>query len=86
MEEDAAHGIASVRRGGAFRTVFYQVAKRLGRDAAKFLDQVPDDDLRLFATIELAAALVSVPGGSITQMKQTSPVDSSGRRRQPRNV
>ena len=62
---------------GAFRRVFYQAGKRLGSEAAKFLEQVPDDDLRLFATIELAAALAGVPGSSIRQMKQPRPLDST---------
>ena len=65
---------------GAFRTVFYQAGRRLGSEAAKLLEQIPDDDLRLFATIELAAALAGVPESSITQMKQPHPPDSPGLR------
>jgi hypothetical protein len=62
---------------GIFRTVFYQAGKRLGPEAAKLLEQIPDDDLRLFATIELAAALAGVPGSSIRQIKQPRPPNSS---------
>jgi len=62
---------------GTFRTVFYQAGKRLGPEAAKLLEQIPDDDLRLFATIELAAALAGAPGASIRQMKQPRPPNSS---------
>lgn len=39
----------------------FGAGKRLGPDAAELLDQVPDDDRRLFASIELAAALAGVP-------------------------
>jgi hypothetical protein len=61
----------------AFRTVFYHAGRRLGPEAAKLLEQIPDDDVRLFATIELAASLAGLPGPSITQMKQPHPPDSS---------
>jgi hypothetical protein len=63
---------------GAFRRVFYEAGRCLGSGAAKLLERVPDDDLRLFATIELAAALARVPASSITQMKQPHPVNSPG--------
>ena len=65
---------------GAFRTVFYQAGRHLGSEAAKLLEQIPDDDLRLFATIELAAALSGVPQSSITHMKQPNPPGSPGSR------
>ena len=45
----------------AFRTILYSAGKRLGRDAAIYLDRIPDTDLRLFAQIELAAALAGLP-------------------------
>jgi hypothetical protein len=61
---------------GVFRTVFYQAGKRLGAEAVKLLEQIPDDDLRLFASIELAAALAGVPGPAITQTKQPNPPHS----------
>jgi hypothetical protein len=63
---------------GAFRRVFYEAGRCLGSGAARLLERVPDDDLRLFATIELAAALARVPASSITQMKQPHPVNSPG--------
>jgi hypothetical protein len=58
---------------GAFRSVFYQAGKRLGTEAATLLEKIPDDDLRLFASIEFAAALAGVPETSITYMKRGSP-------------
>jgi hypothetical protein len=61
---------------GAFRTLFYQAGKRLGPEAAELLERVPDDDLRLFASIELAAALAGVPASSIMHMKQPNPPGS----------
>jgi hypothetical protein len=63
---------------GAFRRVFYEAGRCLGSGAAKLLERVPDDDLRLFATIELAAALARVPASSINQIKQPHPVNSPG--------
>jgi hypothetical protein len=44
-----------------FRSILYQAGKRLGADAAVFLDRIPDANLRLFAEIELAAALAGLP-------------------------
>jgi hypothetical protein len=61
---------------GVFRTVFYQAGKRLGAEASALLEQIPDDDLRLFASIELAAALAGVPCPVITQMKRPNPARS----------
>ncbi len=61
---------------GVFRTVLYQAGQRLGVDAANLLEQIPDDDLRLFASIELAAALAGVPRPRIIQMKQPNPPHS----------
>jgi hypothetical protein len=58
---------------GALRTVFYQAGKRLGAAAAVLLELIRDDDLRLFASIELAAALAGVPEPAITQMTQPNP-------------
>jgi len=59
---------------GAFRTLFYEAGMRLGTEATKLLDQIPDDDLRLFATIELATALTGLPCSSIMRMKQPRPL------------
>ena len=61
---------------GIFRTIFHQAGTRLGAEAAKLLEHIPDDDLRLFASIELAAALAGVPGPVITQIKQPNPPGS----------
>jgi hypothetical protein len=67
---------------GAFRRLFYEAGERLGSEATKLLEHVPDDDLRLFAAIELAAAQAGAPAASsIIQMKQPRPMDQ----RQPRN-
>jgi hypothetical protein len=53
----------------------------MGPKAAEFLEQIPDADLRLFATIELAAALAGVPEPSITHRKQRRPPDFPGNTR-----
>ena len=63
---------------GAFRSVLYQAGRRMGSDAATLLERIPDDDLRLFAAIELAAALAGVPAAPITSMKRPHPPDSQG--------
>jgi hypothetical protein len=44
-----------------FRSIFYRAGECLGFDAAVYLDRIPDADLRLFAQIELAAALAGLP-------------------------
>jgi hypothetical protein len=44
-----------------FRSILYSAGNRLGQDAAVYLDRIPDADLRLFAQIELAAALAGLP-------------------------
>ncbi len=67
------------------RTVLYQAGQRLGTDAAKLLEQIPDDDIRLFASIELAAALAGVPGPGTIQMKQARPA-AGGRGTQRRMI
>jgi hypothetical protein len=65
---------------GQFRRILYQAGKRLGSAAAKLLDQIPDADLRLFATIELAAALAGVPESSITQRRNLNSRETRGGR------
>ncbi len=45
----------------AYRSILYEAGKRLGQDATANLESVPDKDLRLFAQIELAAALTGLP-------------------------
>ena len=44
-----------------FRSILYSAGKRLGGEAAVYLDRIPDSDLRLLAEIELAAALAGLP-------------------------
>jgi hypothetical protein len=44
-----------------FRSVLYKAGKQLGHRAAVHLEAIPDADLRLFAQIELAAALAGLP-------------------------
>jgi hypothetical protein len=43
-----------------FRKLFYAAGKKLEAKATDYLESVPDDDLRLFAGIELASALAGV--------------------------
>jgi hypothetical protein len=45
----------------SFRSILYQAGRQMGADAAVYLDRVPEDDLRLFAHIELEAALAGLP-------------------------
>jgi uncharacterized protein (TIGR03435 family) len=52
-----------------FRTILYRAGKHEGRAAIRHLDRIPERTLRLFAQIELAAALAGRPqigGTSIT--------------------
>jgi len=44
----------------AFRDLLYTAGKTLGREAASYLDRIPDRDVRLFAEIEFAAALAGL--------------------------
>jgi hypothetical protein len=44
----------------AFRDLLYTAGKTLGREAAAYLDRIPDRDVRLFAEIEFAAALAGL--------------------------
>ena len=44
----------------AFRALLYRVGRHEGRAAAARLERIPDPDLRLFAKIELAAALAGL--------------------------
>jgi len=43
-----------------FRKLFYRAGRKLGTQATDYLEMVPDDDLRLFAGIELAGAVAGV--------------------------
>lgn len=44
-----------------FRNILYKAGQHEGRAAAKYLDRIPDRDLRLFAQIELIAAIAGLP-------------------------
>jgi hypothetical protein len=61
---------------GVFRSTLYQAGRRLGSDAASLLEQIPEGDPRLFAAIELAAALAGAPAATITSMKHPHPPGS----------
>jgi hypothetical protein len=45
----------------SFRGILHRAGTLLGEDAAVYLERIPDPDLRLFAGIELAAALAGLP-------------------------
>jgi hypothetical protein len=46
---------------GAFRDILYRAGKQMGSAATVYLDRIPEPDLRMFAQIELAAALAGLP-------------------------
>jgi hypothetical protein len=52
-----------------FRHILFKAGQHRGGAAAKYLDRIPDPDLRLFAQIELCAAIAGLPqlGGLTTQ-------------------
>jgi hypothetical protein len=62
----------------AFRRSLYDAGKRLGMDALQLLDRIPDIELRLFARIELAAALGGLPAALETSMKRRRPPPIQG--------
>ncbi|HVW07389.1 MAG TPA: hypothetical protein VHC90_02345 [Bryobacteraceae bacterium] len=62
-----------------FRQILYKAGKRCGEAAAAYAGQIPDNDQRLFATIELAAALAGLPELQETQRTQ-------GKRSRARNT
>jgi hypothetical protein len=57
----------------SFRRTFYGAGKRLGPNAANLLEDIADDDLRLLAQIEFAAALANLPALHETSMKRRPP-------------
>lgn len=61
-----------------FRKLFYRAGKRLGTEAAEYLEFVPDEDLVLFARIELAGALAGVAELWTTSQVHRSRGASSG--------
>lgn len=66
-----------------FRSILYAAGKRLGRDASRFLDRIEDPNLRLFAQIELAAALAGLPEFRGVQ-REYRPRSARPRREMPR--
>jgi hypothetical protein len=56
----------------SFRNVLFAAAQHSGLEAAQYLDRIPDEDLRLFAQIELAASLAGLPEFRATQRTQHS--------------
>jgi len=63
----------------SFRSTLYGAGKRLGSEATTLLERIPDDDLRLFAQIELAAAIADLPASHETSMKQRHSPPMQGR-------
>jgi hypothetical protein len=63
-----------------FRSVLYKAGKQLGEGAVVHLEAIPDADLRLFAQIELAAALVGLPEFPGVQREYRGAPDGPGRR------
>jgi len=63
-----------------FRSILYKAGKTLGEKAATYLEQIPDADLRLFARIELAAALAGLPELQGVQREYGGNPDGPGRR------
>jgi hypothetical protein len=51
-----------------FRNILFKAGQHEGRGAARYLDRIPDRDLRLFAQIELVAGVAGLPqfGGMST--------------------
>jgi hypothetical protein len=57
-----------------FRHILFKAGQHQGVAAAKHLDRIPDPDLRLFAQIELCAALAGLPQlGGLTTQKRWKP-------------
>jgi hypothetical protein len=48
--------------------LLYTAGKNLGREAAAYLDRIPDGDIRLFAEIEFAAALAGLPQVTVVRV------------------
>jgi hypothetical protein len=44
-----------------FRSILFKAGQHEGRAAARYLDRIPDRDLRLFAQIELVAGIAGLP-------------------------
>jgi hypothetical protein len=57
-----------------FRSILFHAGRLSGQSAAIYLQQIPDDDLRLFAQIELLTALAGLPEFQITQRRSPNPL------------
>jgi len=57
----------------AYRMAMYWAGKTSGMDAAPLLDEIPDTDLALFASIELAAGVLGLPQYSGVQVGPRRP-------------
>jgi hypothetical protein len=69
--EAEARRVSNPPKGtGGYRTILYKAGKRLGKDAVVYLEAIPDADLKLFAQIELVAALTGLPELQGTQRQQ----------------
>jgi hypothetical protein len=44
-----------------FRSVLYQAGRQMGPEAEVLLERIPEQDIRMFAEVELAAALAGLP-------------------------
>ena len=56
-----------------FRNILFKAGQHLGLVAAKYLERIPDTDLRLFAQIELCAAVTGLPQlGGVTAWQSTA--------------
>jgi hypothetical protein len=63
-----------------FRSIVYKAGKQLGHGAVVHLEAIPDADLRLFAQIELAAALAGLPELQGVQREYRHAPEGLGRR------
>ena len=63
-----------------FRSVLYKAGKQVGENAAVYLEAIPDADVRLFAQIELAAALAGLPEFPGVQREHRHAADRPRRR------
>jgi hypothetical protein len=64
-----------------FRSALYKAGKQLGNGAVIYLETIPDADLRLFAQIELAAALAGLPELHGVQREYRQAPDEPAKRR-----
>jgi len=87
MPDDDFHSgtLVNIMQHGHIEAAFdyvNQCGKRMDPEANLLLDRIPDGDLRLFARIELAAALAGLPELPEIQLKQRRPPDGFDRNRE----